>query len=121
MPDLIFPSLLILPLLVCVIRGAVYLFYIKRYRNKIKIERPYRASMLFGLSTIYTFNEHYFYTDDKDDMVFEPVPSSKDEIKDAYCRNESRRKILPSASFEREVLLDAEGMVSTKKNCNQIS
>ena len=111
MPDLIFPSLLILPLLVCVIRGTVYLFYIKRYRNKIKIERPYRASMLFGLSTIYTFNEHYFYTDDKDDMVFEPVPSCKDEIKDAYCRNESRRKILPSASFEREVLLDAEGMV----------
>ena len=109
MPDLIFPSLLILPLLVCVIRGTVYLFYIKRYRNKI--ERPYRASMLFGLSTIYTFNEHYFYTDDKDDMVFEPVPSSKDEIKDAYCRNESRRKILPSASFEREELLDAEGMV----------
>ena len=68
MPDLIIPSLLILPLLMASLRSIVYGVYI-RLSKRSDITKYVRASLLFGLSSIYSFNEHYFYSDDEKNIV----------------------------------------------------
>ena len=69
-PFLIIPSLLILPLLMVSLRAIVYRVYIRLSKRRYTITRPVWASLLFGLSSLYSFNEHNFYSDGKNKNNF---------------------------------------------------
>ena len=66
LPELIIPSLLLLPLISAMIRSIIYHCF-RDFSSKYREHRSKRASALFGLSTIYTFNEHYFYSKNMDE------------------------------------------------------
>ena len=61
-PNLIIPSLVLVPFTLCIVRGMVYYCYIHKYRpDYIDKDKRLKASILFGLSTIYIYNEQSFY------------------------------------------------------------
>ena len=64
--NLIIPSMVFIPLSLCFIRALVYYCYIHKFRpDFIEPEKRFKACLLFGFSTIYTFNEQYFYTTER--------------------------------------------------------
>ena len=66
-PSLIIPSLVIYPLLLCLARALVYYCYITEFRPEhIDASKRIKACLLFGISTVYTFNEQFFYTNEMD-------------------------------------------------------
>ena len=64
-PNLIIPSVILVPFILCIVRAIVFYHYIKKYRpDYIHPDKRMKASILFGLSTVYIYNEQLFYTKD---------------------------------------------------------
>ena len=109
MPDLIIPCLLMLPLLMASLRSIVYGVYIrlsKSRRDITKSDRPW-ASLLFGLSSIYSFNEHYFYSDDEKNKRLVDIPKEQDVEYGNSSSGDTGENIILEGTIEEEEELEA--------------
>ena len=102
-PGFIIPSLVVIPMILCFVRAMVYYCYNEHFRpNYIHPRKKLKACLLFGFSTVYTFNEQDFYKNENDN----PKESDKDDKKQSSKKSNRKNLLYCHLVFDSFSLLE---------------